>query len=356
MKPSITAAGSNEQSEATSTVETKPPATVVTPKSDIKPSKPLKSTVKQAPSSVVHVMAHSESDAETVHPVKAISIAETRIDDSAPPPFKVIASKVQVVEEHKRQPKISSHVEVAEETSGFSTVLPQKIHPSSVIGIQSSEAVEPILPVENNINDPEYEFLSRQPSEFAEETYRLHNIKTPNSKFNQKSKSVADSNVAKKNTHPTGLVTKLGGTVIKDGATTVHETSVIGTYISGKYAQVLQSTSHIFHNSKPKIVPTSSLRILKTAAPHLAKGQLTGDALAVKQIHASTAEVGDDHERSSRRPLIGSSSFKNRFRNNRPAAKDETEYQDVSTTHVEIVKPSAIPNYKKNRVQNKAKR
>lgn len=34
--------------------------------------------------------------------------------------------------------------------------------------------------------------------------------------------------------HPTGLVTKLGGTVVKDGVTTVIETSVIGTYISGE--------------------------------------------------------------------------------------------------------------------------
>uniref|UniRef100_A0A4Y0BCV1 DUF4758 domain-containing protein n=1 Tax=Anopheles funestus TaxID=62324 RepID=A0A4Y0BCV1_ANOFN len=51
-------------------------------------------------------------------------------------------------------------------------------------------------------------------------------------------------------THPTGLVTTLGGTVVKEGVTTVHETSVIGTYISGKYAQVLQSTSHVIQGNK----------------------------------------------------------------------------------------------------------
>lgn len=43
--------------------------------------------------------------------------------------------------------------------------------------------------------------------------------------------------------HPTGLVTKLGGTVVKEGVTTVHETSVIGTFISGKYAQVRTTLS-----------------------------------------------------------------------------------------------------------------
>ncbi|KAG8180099.1 hypothetical protein JTE90_027878 [Oedothorax gibbosus] len=45
--------------------------------------------------------------------------------------------------------------------------------------------------------------------------------------------------------YPTGLVTVLGGTHVQDGATTVFETKVIGTYIEGKYAQILQSTSQI---------------------------------------------------------------------------------------------------------------
>lgn len=355
----------DEQPVMTSAVEVAPLPSVLTAKSEIKPSKTIKSFVRQASSSVVHVMAHSEGDLETVHAVKAITASKvhTIVDSgeytSSSSPYKVIASKVQVVEEQNVAPKISSHLEVAEDRAGYSTVLPQKILGSSIVEISSSEAVEPVLPVENNINDPEYEFLSRQPSEFAEETYRLHNIKAPNSKYNLKTKSVTESSAAKKNAHPTGLVTKLGGTVIKDGATTVHETSVIGTYISGKYAQVLQSTSHIFQNSKPKIVPTSSLRILKTAAPHLVKSKLTGDALAVKQIHASTAEFADDNsaDHANRRPSINSNAFKNRFRNNRPAAKDETDNQDhVSTVSVETVKSSSIPSYKKNRAQIKSKR
>ncbi|MPC19139.1 hypothetical protein E2C01_012047 [Portunus trituberculatus] len=58
---------------------------------------------------------------------------------------------------------------------------------------------------------------------------------------------------------PTGMVTKLGGTIVAGGHTTVHETSVIGTYIDGKYAQVLRSTSRIFHNTPapPLVVPSS---------------------------------------------------------------------------------------------------
>lgn len=55
---------------------------------------------------------------------------------------------------------------------------------------------------------------------------------------------------------PTGLVTTLGGTVISDGQTTVHKTSVIGTYVSGKYAQVLKSTSKVFRDNPSETLIT----------------------------------------------------------------------------------------------------
>ncbi|GFS71105.1 DUF4758 domain-containing protein [Trichonephila clavipes] len=47
------------------------------------------------------------------------------------------------------------------------------------------------------------------------------------------------------NQYPTGLVTVLGGTFVDGTSTTVFETKVIGTYIDGKYAQILQSTSSV---------------------------------------------------------------------------------------------------------------
>lgn len=415
VKASVTVEEHHETPTTTSKpIETSPIADVDTPKNQIKPSKTIKSIVQSAASSVVHVVAASYEEADdtaeeheylendeeefveqeqiveqptpkAVYKVQAVAASkvETVVEDvvtvpASQPPIKVIATKVQIVEETiTKLPKHSTLVDVVESQPAAHTVLPQKVLPSpassSVIEIHASEVVdEPILPVENNLNDPEYEFLSRQPSEFAEETYRLHNIKPTNSKYTQKTKSTIDSSAAKKNVHPTGLVTKLGGTVIKDGATTVHETSVIGTYISGKYAQVLQSTSQIYQNTKPKIAATSSLRILKTAAPHLSKtNHLTGDALAVKQLHASTAEFSSDdngsHERNVRRPVIsGNSSFKNRFRNNnlnRPtaASKDDGDYVDhhvitaTTASSVEVIKPTTIPNYKKNRAQNKFK-
>jgi hypothetical protein len=97
--------------------------------------------------------------------------------------------------------------------------------------------------------------------------------------------------------HPTGLVTTLGGTVVKEGVTTVHETSVIGTYVSGKYAQVLQSTSHIIqpHHGKLKPTPSSSLRILKTAAPALGKSR--------SSAHLEPTPAGSLHDETVALPL-----------------------------------------------------
>lgn len=238
--------------------------------------------------------------------------------------------------------------------------------------------------VENNINDPEYEFLSREPSELTEETYRLP-AKIPNSKHNLKSRSTQDHNkklqasqVAQQRSddiHPTGLVTKLGGTVVRDGVTTVHETSVLGTYISGKYAQVLQSTSHIYNGNananKPKIAPTHSLRVLKTAAPHIPKKtpHVVESTSAVKSASVESEEVDEIYSnspkqnlvRTSRRPAVSSNTFKNRFRNNRPASlKDDADYTDSgsqsNSAEITTSAPITPASYKKNRSSNKSQK
>lgn len=253
--------------------------------------------------------------------------------------------------------------------------------------IHTSEDLDQLPTVENNIGDPEYEFLSREPSELTEETYRLPaaNNKIPNSKYNLKSRSNQEHNkklqtsqVAQQRSddiHPTGLVTKLGGTVVKDGVTTVHETSVLGTFISGKYAQVLQSTSHIYNGNananKPKIAPTHSLRVLKTAAPHIPKKtpQIVESMSAIKSASVESEEVDEIYSnspkqnlvRTSRRPAVSANTFKNRFRNNRPASqKDDTDYTDANSqsTSAEITTAAPITpaSYKKNRSSSKAQK
>ncbi|KRT83913.1 hypothetical protein AMK59_4366 [Oryctes borbonicus] len=201
-----------------------------------------------------------------------------------------IVTKVEVVANpvtKVQQPIISSHVEVQEEKKA-SIVTSSPSIVTSVVEVQADE--EPAVIVGNNIGEPEYDFLSRQPSEVVEETYKVVNLK-PSSKFRLKPRPTAGSGgdskakaTKRSDHHPTGLVTKLGGTVVKDGITTVHETSVIGTYISGKYAQVLQSTSQVINNnakhgkkSTNKINPSGTLRILKTAAPSIVKSNKHGN-------------------------------------------------------------------------------
>lgn len=207
------------------------------------------------------------------------------------------------------------------------------IYSSVVEALSSTDDAEPVLQISNNIGEPEYDFLSRQPTEFVEETYRVVNLKPTTTR--PKTKKTSQPKNA--DTHPTGLVTKLGGTVVKDGVTTVHETSVIGTYISGKYAQVLQSTSHVFQNNvKPKISPSSTLRILKTAAPHLPKASKhsqseSHQSEAVLPVESLFGTSSNPLVRSSRKPASSTSSFKNRFKSKPSKEEDTQEYEEIVT-------------------------
>lgn len=126
-------------------------------------------------------------------------------------------------------------------------------------------------PIKNNIAEPEYDYLSKQPTEIIDETYKVINLK-PSSKIASKLRQSSK----KERENLTGLVTRMGGTIVKDGLTTVHETSVIGTYINGKYAQVLQSASKILKPGAPaladgKIRASNSQKILKTIGPQHGK-------------------------------------------------------------------------------------
>lgn len=219
------------------------------------------------------------------------------------------------------EPKV---VKVQAVTPGKFIVEPTKEEETYEV-IEESEEPEDeeeiILQDGNAISEPEYDFLSRQPTEFVEETYRVVNLK-PSTVKKPKTSPKSTAKVVDA-IHPTGLVTKSGGTVVNNGVTTVHETSVIGTYISGKYAQVLQSTSSIIAN-KAKIQPSSTLRILKTAAP---SGNKTPKLV-------SNEEDGEPLVRTTRRPGQAPSSFKNRIQNR----KDSFE---------EIVTPSTVSGYKK---------
>jgi Putative sperm flagellar membrane protein len=96
----------------------------------------------------------------------------------------------------------------------------------------------------------------------------VYDLKGPSSKVVEENAHPHRSHKAQ----PTGVITTMIGTVVREGLTTVHETKVVGTFVSGKYTQVLQSTSTIKSGplaGSPAIRPSPSLRILKTAAPLL---------------------------------------------------------------------------------------
>ncbi|CAH0664445.1 unnamed protein product [Chilo suppressalis] len=204
---------------------------------------------------------------------------------------------------------VSSKVEVKQAPPA--SIINSKV--SSVVQIKSSQAEEEpaILITNNNIGEPEYDFLSRQPSEFVEETYKVINIRPSKShaqKPKHKNRVHPPTPQPEDDDHPLGLVTTLGGTIVKDGLTTVHETSVIGTYISGKYAQVLNSNSKVLQGGhRNKIAPTPTHRILKTPAPGLKNHRHNLEP---------TPSINDDdnHGKTTRRQTSNGSSFKNRHR------------------------------------------
>ncbi|XP_011311383.1 mucin-2 isoform X2 [Fopius arisanus] len=156
-------------------------------------------------------------------------------------------------------------------------------------------------PVKNNLAEPEYDYLSKQPTEVVDETYKLINLR-PSSKAPVKPRP----SPKKEKENPTGLVTRLGGTIVKDGLTTVHETSVLGTYINGKYAQVLQSTSRIVKGGTPavpeaKIRPTNSQRILKTIGPQHGKLKPQLEPTPAHQQEESSVPVEGPGSKTTRR-------------------------------------------------------
>lgn len=333
-------------------IETSPHTTSHIKTNEITPTKTATKDVKQLKiSSVVEVVTGPPS-----------------IVISSSPKIEVIASKINVVTNVKKSSSTTSSSEKKKAIKAAENVKEQKppmiVNPvtvqpnpptenkpifSSIVEIRSSEDPEPVLQIGNNIGEPEYDFLSRQPSEFAEETYKVINIK-PTAKAQGRSRAHGKSNPTHANnkdaSHPTGLVTKLSGTVVKDGVTTVHETSVLGTYISGKYAQVLQSSSQVFKsNNKPRIAPSSTLRILKTTAPtipinrhHIDPSPATTTDSGPLPVE-NHSNVGPNLVRSSRRPSTSSGSFKNRFRGRSGKEESDLDHRD----HKETIPPPPPP-------------
>lgn len=338
-------------------IETKPPPAVASPSPDtIKPSKISDKKANKSPvSSAISVVSSPPKSEE-----KALNAPKP-----APKEQKPIISKEEVVvgpskianspkapQKAKQSPQtnkkkselkstvniVSSKVEVKQ--APFSSKV------NSVVNVKSSGVGdEPAVLVPNNIiGEPEYDFLSRQPSEFVEETYKVINIRPskthgPKPKHVHKHRQQAPTPPPDDEEHPIGLVTTLGGTIVKDGLTTVHETSVIGTYISGKYAQVLNSNTKIFGSShRAKIAPSPPHRILKTVAPSITKNHRFN-----LEPTPSISDEDTSFSKTTRRQPSGGGSFKNRHRaqvldneghDNAPASQSK-KFKNRNTAHAQ---------------------
>lgn len=132
----------------------------------------------------------------------------------------------------------------------------------------------------------------------------------------------------------TGLVTKLGGTIVKEGITTVHETSVIGTYISGKYAQILKSSSHVVN----RVTPTIHKTIGHNHKTKLAlEPSVLEDSLPLEALF--TTPPSQNLVRQSRRPAV-SPPFKNRLQ------RTSRVQQEITTEQVYKKSSSSRPAFK----------
>ncbi|XP_050672285.1 uncharacterized protein LOC126970443 isoform X1 [Leptidea sinapis] len=327
---------STEKSVQENIIETKPPTTSNIKPEAIKPSKTAnnnKSNKPAASSAISVVTSVPKVDDKISNSPKSVVKEEKQIItkvEVVAGPSKIIENNIvkQSVSKTNKQssqgnkkPKntvkvssniASSKVEVKQTGATLSINGNAKVK-KAVNTISQEGEDEPAILVNNNLGEPEYDYLSRQPSEFVEETYRVINLR-PSKAHAQKPKSHKNrpqqpTPSPEDEDHPLGLVTTLGGTIVKDGLTTVHETSVIGTYISGKYAQVLNSNSKVLSpGHKGKISPSPTHRILKTTAPTISKNH--------RHNLEPTPSLSDEESfsKTPRRQTTSGPSFKNRHR------------------------------------------
>lgn len=110
-----------------------------------------------------------------------------------------------------------------------------------------------------SVDFSEYALLSRQPEEFAEETFRLVNLNTraDHSKRNNNYGSSA------------GLLQRKKDTSSRNTNSPSKETAIITAKTLGKTSQIQQTISSTERRSKPRHSSTTSARVLKTVTPSL---------------------------------------------------------------------------------------
>ncbi|KAH8413722.1 hypothetical protein KR222_004879, partial [Zaprionus bogoriensis] len=109
---------------------------------------------------------------------------------------------------------------------------------------------------EQTLGSPEYALLSRQPEEFAEESFRVINLKTRAEGERQRNYQSKRDN---SNSHSIGVHSRKGDDIIKNSL----PSGVLGTKTPNKYLQASQSVTNTEKRIKPR--HSSSTRLLKNA-------------------------------------------------------------------------------------------
>ncbi|CAN7999023.1 unnamed protein product, partial [Ixodes hexagonus] len=160
---------------------------------------------------------------------------------------------------------------------------PQPQQTTNVLGFEIVGGANEVLPPPSTTTPPAV--LPSRTSTRAPVRTPTSTSRTASARAATSTRSSAATSASSRPQYPTGLVTVLGGTHVNGGVTTIHETKVIGTYIDGKYAQILQSTSRITHASSsterasqvrptpafkaPEPTPAASLPVENTRKPEL---------------------------------------------------------------------------------------
>ena len=93
------------------------------------------------------------------------------------------------------------------------------------------------------------------------------------------------------------LISSTTGTLVKNGVTTVYETSVIGTTIEGQYAQFVKSTSRVLEDAsvEPTVVVGSVEAVTKMpkvkSLPQVDESEKESDQLSEPSIHHSSVQL-----------------------------------------------------------------
>ncbi|XP_073814053.1 uncharacterized protein isoform X2 [Musca autumnalis] len=245
-------------------IKTTPLETVAPKISDETTINPTK--LKPSPTTTTVKTSHEE-ESTTKSKVTEVKTSTTKAITTTTA-AKVPASQVNAQEEPAQTTTPTTS------TSKTKPVQTPKIVTQEAASSSSSSASTPsssTVVIDNVVHDPEYDLLSRQPPQYVEENYRVVSLKPNN-----------------RNSRPAVVVTPE-----KNSAPT---SSVLATKVT---ASAASSSSRSHKNKKHKIRASSTLQVLKTAAP-VSHPKVSASSSKLPS-HRSSSTSGSSSRKSSKK-------------------------------------------------------